>query len=94
MKLIVAALWGLLMAILTLLEGPLSLSSDNQFYAAVERCLFWLVMPGLVLGTTTGSFGVSVCVNAALHFSLCWLILRIFFRDRNAGELDRDEVVR
>ena len=94
MKLIVAALWGLLMAILTLLEGPLSLSSDNQFYAAVERCLFWLVMPGLVLGTTAGSFGVSICVNFALHFSLCWLLLRIFFRDRKAGELDRDEVVR
>lgn len=85
MKLIVAALWGFLMSLLTVLEGPLSLASDNQFYVAVERCLFWLVMPGLVIGTTAGSFGLSIFVNAALHFSLCWLVLRVFGRRTPAG---------
>jgi hypothetical protein len=92
MKLIVAALWGFLMSLLTLLEGPLSLASDNQFYAAAERCLFWLVMPGLVIGTTAGSFGLSIFVNAALHFSLCWLLLRIFFRERKQRP-EQDETV-
>ncbi len=71
------------MALLTLLlEGPLSLVSDSQFFGAVERSLFWLVVPGLVIGTTARSFGLAVLANAAFHFSLCWLLLRIFFRER------------
>jgi hypothetical protein len=82
MKLIVAALWGSLMGILTVVVGPLSLVSDNRFYAAVEQGLFWLIMPGLVIGTTAGSFTLAIFVNPALHFSLCWLILRIAFRSR------------
>jgi hypothetical protein len=93
MKLIVAALWGFLMSILTVLVGPLTLAPDNPLYAAVERGLFWLVMPGLVIGTTAGSFGLAIGVNAALHFSLCWLLLRIFFRSRGR-EQEQDEPVR
>jgi hypothetical protein len=93
-KLIAAALWGSLMAFLTLLEGPLSLVSDNEFYAVVERCLFWLIVPGLVIGATAGSFSLAVCANAALHFSLCWLVLRILFRERKTVEVNSDEVVR
>jgi hypothetical protein len=83
MKLIVAALWGFLMAVLTILVGPLSLASGDPFYAALERGLAWLLMPGLVLGTAAGSFTLAAFVNAALHFSLAWLILRIFFRARS-----------
>ena len=72
------------MALLTLvLEGPLSLMPDNQFNALVERCFFWLLVPGLVIGTSAGSFAIAICANAAFHFSLCWLALRIFFRERN-----------
>jgi hypothetical protein len=89
MKLIVAAVWGFSMAILTVVVGPLSLVSDNRFYAAVEQGLFWLIMPGLVIGTTAGSFTLAIFVNAALHFSLCWLILRIAFRSRGR-ERERD----
>lgn len=82
-KFIVAAFWGSMMALLTLLlEGPLSLVSDNRFYALMERGLFWLTMPGLVIGTTAGSFTLAILANAAFHFSLCWLVLRIFLRER------------
>ncbi|UWZ84361.1 hypothetical protein [Occallatibacter riparius] len=85
-KFILAAFWGSLMALLTLLEGPLSVASDNQFYVLVERCLFWLIMPGVVIGTTAGSFSLAICANAAFHFSLCWLLLRIFLRERKRPE--------
>ena len=83
------------MALLTLLlEGPLSLVSDNQFYAFVERCLFWLLMPGLVIGTTADSLSLAICVNAAFHFSLCWLLVRIVFREHKAVEVSSDQAVR
>jgi uncharacterized membrane protein len=94
MKLIVAAVWGFLMGLLTVLVGPLTLASDNLVFAVMERYLFWLVVPGLVIGTTAGSFGLSIFVNAALHFSLCWLVLRVLFRERKSAEVNRDKAVR
>jgi hypothetical protein len=91
MKLIVALIWGFLMGLLTILVGPLSLVSDSAVYAAVVRGLYWLVVPGLVLGTIGGSSGLAYGVNFALHASLCWLVLRIFERKRKTEEVEEDE---
>jgi hypothetical protein len=91
MKLIVAVAWGFLMGLLTIVVGPLSLVSDHPAYAAVVRGLYWLVMPGMMLGTMGGSSGLAVGVNVALHGSLCWLIIRVFERTRGTDEAERDE---
>jgi thiamine transporter ThiT len=94
MKLIIAFIWGFLMGLLTFLVGPLSLVSDNPIYASVVQGLYWLVMPGLLLGTMAGSVSLSVVVNIALHWSVCWLAVRVFDRSRRAVEVEQGKAVR
>jgi hypothetical protein len=87
-RLLIAAVWGILMGILTLAAGPLSVISPQFVIAAIQISLTYMLFPGLIVAAEVGSLVPAAVINALVHFGICYLALRflsIFKRKRVHG---------
>jgi uncharacterized membrane protein YfcA len=71
---------------LTFAAGPITALSANPVLAAPQIVLGVLLMPGLFVAAMCGFFLPGALLNAVFHFGLCWLLFRLFIREKPQRE--------
>jgi hypothetical protein len=75
-RLLIAAVWGALMGVLTFAAGPLAWTSPHMVIAAIQIVLTYMLVPGLIVAAGVGPLGPAALINALVHFGICFLALR------------------
>jgi|CZKL01.1.fsa_nt_gi hypothetical protein len=74
-RLLIAALWGALIGLLTFAAGPLAWTSPHTVIATLQIVLTYMLVPGLIAAAGVGSLGIAAVINALIHFGICFLAL-------------------
>jgi len=76
-RVLIAAVWGTLIGVLTFAAGPLAMPSDHIVIAAIQSVLTYIMLPGLIVAAAVGSLGPAAVINALIHFGICFFVLRV-----------------
>src|SRR5690242_800293 len=81
--LVIASAWGAFVGALTFAVGAISWISPNPIIGAIQVILMVFILPGIIGGTAFAgnvhafSLVPGAIINALLHCSICWLLLRM-----------------
>jgi len=65
-RVLIAAVWGILIGSLIFAAGPIAWLSVHTVIAAIQTVLMYLMLPGLIVADGVGSLGPGAVVNALI----------------------------
>jgi hypothetical protein len=85
-SLLLPVIFGAVQVVLTLDLAKMSVTSDNSFLAGIQRCLVFLLFPGIFGAMAIGgnvhawSLWVAAGLNGLIYFALIWIAIRFASR--------------